>query len=96
MKDSKGRPRPRPAVAKVACEVVGGCPKGTPTTAHLVELSNRNYQALAVYREVKAVGPTPEQLQDALFRKVMATIDSIVELHERKQAIELGLLGARK
>lgn len=73
-----GQPIPRPANAKLPCF---HCPKKSPELAPVMELTERNQQAVRLYYEVQATFGVGQPL-DAVATKNCGIIGQIVRRHE--------------
>lgn len=82
-------PQPRPAGTVPPCE---RCPKGSPEQAKLVELSDKNWAALAHYRQKRAarfMTLTESEKRDPIIGKNFAIIDAAYQAFEMTQGARL-------
>lgn len=81
-----GKPIERRADQPTPC---GKCPKKSPEQEHEYVLTEANYQALAHYREAKAMGfrgLSDEEATDAVVRRNFVLLDQVFDgMRERRQ-----------
>jgi hypothetical protein len=83
---TRGRGKDERPVPRVGLPPCGLCPKKSPEEAKQLELSPRNYQALAYYRQVVATGGHVPM--DAVTARNCGLIDPIIRQHETRVAME--------
>jgi hypothetical protein len=77
--DRKELPMVRPEAVPTPCDK---CPKESPEKAKELELSQKNWQALAHYRQATAVGLTDAERGDPIVRRNFAIIARLKEEHD--------------
>jgi len=61
------------------------CPKGSPDDAKVYRLSDRNWQTVELYKQIRITGMTDEMRQDGLLCANMAIVDEIFRQCERSK-----------
>jgi len=78
--------QPRPPGTLPPCQ---RCPKGSPEQAKEIELSERNWMALAFYEEEKSIGIRDEVKRDPIVRRNFAAIDRAYRERDLIQGAQL-------
>lgn len=83
---------------KVPCQTGAGCPKGTPETAHLVELNDRMQRLIEIYQGTR-VGIAPPY-SDSVARFMLGYLGELMEQRnssrDQSQLLQMMIGGAKR